>query len=195
MHGQTDNEAACAVRERLLHDRVPDEVLASALGIGLRQLYYYAAQGLPYIRIAGRRYFHIAEATDWMCNHKGRIKPEPAPLPAPRSVGRPRREAGSPSNGRVGTHTAPGFRTLRPGPEAGRREAAANGENGCGESAEGAAGPLVRRPLPVTRRLAVKIVVAANRHHQSQVQEMLDRHAKPRLRRRALPRRPLNQGS
>ena len=90
---QSDSTAldAATVRAHLIHNRVPDDVLASALGIGLRAMYYYAEKGLPYIRIGGRRYFDIDEARDWLTRRKDSRPAAPEPMPPPRPVGRPRK--------------------------------------------------------------------------------------------------------
>jgi hypothetical protein len=87
--GSGERLSAEDVRAHLMHNRVPDDVLASALGVGLRSVYYYAAHGLPYLRIGGRRYFDISEARDWLIRRTERAKT--ATLPTPRSVGRPRK--------------------------------------------------------------------------------------------------------
>jgi hypothetical protein len=82
---------ATTVRAQLLAGRVPDDVMAAALGIGMRALYYWCEKGLPYIRICGRRYFDVAEAKTWMATRPDLRHTAAAAAPPPRPVGRPRR--------------------------------------------------------------------------------------------------------
>ena len=77
------------LKESLLDNRVSDDVLALALGVGLRQLYNYTKRGLPYVRIGNRRYFDIDECRAWLVADATRKVDEQAL--APRPVGHPRK--------------------------------------------------------------------------------------------------------
>jgi hypothetical protein len=80
------------VREAIMEDHVADDVLAAALGVGLRSIYQYAAEGMPYIRVGGRRYFKLTDARDWITNNS-QTKHKPRVRPPPRPVGRPRKSS------------------------------------------------------------------------------------------------------
>jgi hypothetical protein len=60
------SDEARAVRERLVGNRVHCHLLAEALGVQIRSIYAYMERGMPYSKIAGKRWVCLDEAKAWL---------------------------------------------------------------------------------------------------------------------------------
>jgi hypothetical protein len=73
-----------SVRERLLKGLCTRDELEQALDVCWRTLYLYTEQGMPYLRVGGKRYFEIDRVRDWMLSRE--IDRSPRPVGRPRKV-------------------------------------------------------------------------------------------------------------
>ena len=82
---------AAKLRARILGNRVPLQVLAAAIGVCTRTIYGYCEAGLPYLPLAGERWFDVDETLNWLTRRTKRRPKENQQLPLPRGPGRPRK--------------------------------------------------------------------------------------------------------
>ncbi|WP_428488631.1 hypothetical protein [Rhodopila sp.] len=81
------------VRAKFTGNRVDLAMLAEGMGCTQRTLYNYCEDGMPFIRVAGKRYVDPDEAKDWLIQ-QAQQRREPSPEPEPvRGPGRPAKSA------------------------------------------------------------------------------------------------------
>jgi hypothetical protein len=76
---------AADLREQLLEGYAGEVEIAEALGVSVRTVYRL---GLPYIKVANRRFYHVAGSREKLTHKRAGSDPPP-----PRHRGRPRKVA------------------------------------------------------------------------------------------------------